>query len=136
MSILSNFKEIVVVFCFSLFAFVAEEDKQNDTDATRNVEIDNVLNQLIDDTTAAVGNKNVARPNRGGKNHKRHHKNGGTARSHAKAQNNGKHINGAHSQCEIESTEATVTAAASNHHVNTFHEFTVTETAADHTQTD
>lgn len=133
LSSLSNSNEVFVAF----FASAAEEeDKQNDTDATRNVEIDNVLNQLIDDTTMAVGNKNVARQHRGGKNSKRHHKNGGAARSHAKAQNNGKHINGAHLQCESQSAEAAAAAEASNHHVNTFHAFTVTETAADHTQTD
>lgn len=119
-----------------------EETKQNDIDASQNVQIDNALNQLIDDTAAAAGNNNVAQRNRGGKNNKRHHKNGGgggAGRSHTKAQqNNGKHLNGAHSQDESKS--AVVATAkevpTTNHHANTFHEFTVTEAAADHTPTD
>lgn len=89
------------------------------------VQVDDALNQLIDDTTAAIGNKGVTQ-NRGGKHVKRFHKNG---RSHAKAQHNGKHFNGAHMQSERKST--------SNHHVNTLREFTdAVESTADHTQTD
>lgn len=113
---------------------LAIADKQNDdTDVTHNVQTDNKLNQLIDDTTTVMGNKNVTQQNRGGKNNKRHHKNG-VGRSHAKAQNNGEHFNGAQMQGESKSAAA----AASKHHVNTFREFTVTEAdaVADHTQTD
>lgn len=111
---------------FSLFLVEVNEQQNNDGNTMiQNVRVDDALNQLIDDTTAAIDNKSVIK-NRGGKSIKSYHKNG---RSNAKAQNNGgKHLNGARVQGARKSS--------SNHHINTFHEFTVTESTSDRIQTD
>lgn len=81
---------------------------------TPNAHGDNdALKQLIDDTTIHNNHR--------GENNKRHQKNG---RSHAKAQNNGEPFNDQRGHMQKGDSKS-----ASNHHVNTLHEFMVNETA-------
>lgn len=115
----------MLCFFVSIFGFpAAKSDERSNAEAPNNIQVDDALNRLIDDTTlAAMGNKSVTQ-NRS-KTSKQRHKNGG-GRSHA----TGKKSNGAQLQSESKS--------ASNNQIDTAREFMATETdgGRDHIQTD
>lgn len=89
------------IFFFFWFWSTVQNDS-NDAEPSTGNQADDVLNRLIEKTSTVAEAEAKGHPRNRGKSTNRNHKDG---RSNSKAQNNGKHFNGAHAHAKTKATK-------------------------------